>query len=131
MLSARCCVPRKGETREMEWLRGRGAGTGKNPVADLPRPRLYWSRHGRGVLKTAVTTTKSLQEEIRAMKKFVLGALYALCIVSFPAAAQGTLNSYQTVDIIASMSTVWSSLKEYIGCHVCKPMFSDDELKSG
>jgi len=40
------------------------------------------------------------------MMKFVLGALYALCIVSFPAAAQGTLNSYQTVDIKAPIWTV-------------------------
>jgi mxaD protein len=74
------------------------------------------------------TTT---QEEIRAMKKFVLGALYALCIVSFPAAAQGTLNSYQTVDIKAPIWDVWDAVKDFDGLHTWHPMFSDDELKSG
>ena len=65
------------------------------------------------------------------MKKFVLGALYALCIVSFPAGAQGTLNSYQTVDIKAPIWTVWDAVKDFDGLHTWHPMFSDDELKSG
>ena len=65
------------------------------------------------------------------MKKFVLGALYAFCIVSFPAAAQGTLNSYQTVDIKAPIWDVWDAVKDFDGLHTWHPMFSDDELKSG
>jgi len=65
------------------------------------------------------------------MMKFVLGALYALCIVSFPAAAQGTLNSYQTVDIKAPIWTVWDAVKDFDGLHTWHPMFADDELKSG
>ena len=65
------------------------------------------------------------------MKKFVLGALYALCIVSLPVAAQGTLNSYQTVDIKAPIWTVWDAVKDFDGLHTWHPMFSDDELKSG
>ena len=54
------------------------------------RSRAYTGPDTAGQSKIAVTTTKSLKEEIRTMKKFVLGALYALCVVSFPAAAQGT-----------------------------------------
>jgi mxaD protein len=65
------------------------------------------------------------------MKKFVLGALYALCIVSFPAAAPGTLNSFQTVDIKAPIWTVWDAVKEFDGVHTWHPMFANDELKSG
>jgi polyketide cyclase/dehydrase/lipid transport protein len=65
------------------------------------------------------------------MKKFVLGALYALCIVSFPAAAQGTLNSYQTVDIKSPIWTVWDAVKDFDGLHTWHPMFSDDQLQSG
>src|SRR5260370_10741361 len=64
------------------------------------------------------------------MMKFVLGALYALCIVSFPAAAQGTLNSYQTIDIKAPIWTVWDAVKAYDGLHKWHPMFADDELNS-
>ncbi|MGH8864491.1 MAG: SRPBCC family protein [Burkholderiales bacterium] len=65
------------------------------------------------------------------MKKFVLGALYALCIVSYPAAAQGTLNSFQTVDIKAPIWTVWDAVKDYDGLHNWHPMFSDDVIISG
>jgi len=52
-------------------------------------------------------------------------------MVSFPAAAQGTLNSYQTVDIKAPIWTVWDAVKDFDGLHTWHPMFSDDELKSG
>ena len=65
------------------------------------------------------------------MKKFVLWALYALCIVSFPATAQGILNSHQAVDIKASIWTVWDAVKDFDGVHKWHPMFSDDVFKSG
>ena len=65
------------------------------------------------------------------MKKFVLWALYALCTASFPATAQGILNSHQAVDIRASIWTVWDAVKDFDGLHKWHPMFSDDEIKSG
>ena len=65
------------------------------------------------------------------MKKFLLWALYALCTVSFPATAQGILNSHQAVDIRASIWSVWDAVKDFDGLHKWHPMFSDDEIKSG
>ena len=65
------------------------------------------------------------------MKKFVLWALYALCTASFPATAQGILNSHQAVDIRASIWTVWDAVKDFDGLHKWHPMFSDDVIKSG
>jgi hypothetical protein len=37
------------------------------------------------------------------MKKLVMWVLCAWCVVSLPAAAQGVLNAYQTVEIKASI----------------------------
>ncbi len=65
------------------------------------------------------------------MKKFVMGALCALCMVSLPAAAQGLLNSFQSVDIKASIWKVWDAVKDYDGLNKWHPMFSDDVIKSG
>jgi len=65
------------------------------------------------------------------MKKFVLCALYSLCMVSFQATAQGILNSHQSVDIRASIWTVWDAVKDFDGVPKWHPMFSDDVIKSG
>ena len=65
------------------------------------------------------------------MKKFVLWAFYSLFMVSFPVTAQGILNSYQSVDIKASIWTVWDAVKDFDGLHKWHPMFSDDVIKSG
>jgi mxaD protein len=52
-------------------------------------------------------------------------------MASFPAAAQGLLNSHQSVDIKASIWKVWDAVKDFDGLHRWHPMFSDDVLKSG
>jgi len=65
------------------------------------------------------------------MKRIVLCALYSLCMVSFQAAAQGILNSHQSVDIKASIWTVWDAVKDFDGVSKWHPMFSDDVIKSG
>jgi mxaD protein len=51
--------------------------------------------------------------------------------VSFPAAAQGLLNSHQSVEIKASIWRVWDAVKDFDGLHKWHPMFADDVLKSG
>lgn len=65
------------------------------------------------------------------MKKLVVWALCAACMVSLPAAAQGVLNAYQTVEIKASIWKVWDAVKDFDGLHKWHPMFADDVLKSG
>ncbi len=65
------------------------------------------------------------------MKKLAMWALCTLCMVSFPATAQGLLNSQQSVEIKASMWKVWDAVKDFDGLHRWHPMFADDVLKSG
>jgi len=65
------------------------------------------------------------------MKKLVMLALCTLCMVSVPAAAQGLLNSHQSVEIKASIWRVWDAVKDFDGLHKWHPMFADDVLKSG
>jgi hypothetical protein len=52
-------------------------------------------------------------------------------MVSFPAAAQGLLNSHQSVDVKASIWKVWDAVKDFDGLNKWHPMFSDDVIKSG
>ena len=65
------------------------------------------------------------------MKKVILGALYVLCTVSLPAAAQGVLNSHESIEIKASIWKVWDAVKDFDGLNNWHPMFSGDEIKSG
>ena len=65
------------------------------------------------------------------MKKFILGTLCALGMMSLPATADGLLNSFQTVDIKASIWRVWDAVKDFDGLNKWHPMFSDDVIKSG
>jgi len=65
------------------------------------------------------------------MKKLMLWALCTLCLSSLPAAAEGLLNSYQSVEIKASIWKVWEAVKDFDGLNNWHPMFSDDVLKSG
>ena len=65
------------------------------------------------------------------MKKLVMWALCTLFTASFPAAAEGMLNSYQTVEIKASIWKVWDAVKDFDGLNKWHPMFSDDVIKSG
>lgn len=65
------------------------------------------------------------------MKKLVAWVLCTACMVSLPAAAQGLLNAYQTVEIKASIWKVWDAVKDFDGLHKWHPMFADDVLKSG
>jgi mxaD protein len=52
-------------------------------------------------------------------------------MVSFPVAAQGLLNSHQSVDVKASIWKVWDAVKDFDGLNKWHPMFSDDMIKSG
>ena len=65
------------------------------------------------------------------MKKFVVGTLCALCMVSLPATAQGLLNAFQTVEIKTSIWKVWDAVKDFDGLNKWHPMFADDVIKSG
>jgi hypothetical protein len=65
------------------------------------------------------------------MKKFILGTLCALSMMSLPATADGLLNSFQTVDIKASIWRVWDAVKDFDGVAKWHPMFSDDVIRSG
>src|ERR1700730_3739957 len=66
-----------------------------------------------------------------AMKKIILGALYLLCMASLPAAAQGLLNSHESIDIKSSIWKVWDAVKDFDGLATWHPMFTDDTIKSG
>jgi mxaD protein len=52
-------------------------------------------------------------------------------MVSFPVAAQGLLNSHQSVDVKASIWKVWDAVKDFDSLNKWHPMFSDDMIKSG
>lgn len=64
-------------------------------------------------------------------RKLLMGALAALCFASLPAAAQGVMNSYQTVEIKAPIWDVWDAVKDFDSLPNWHPVFSDDVLKSG
>lgn len=64
-------------------------------------------------------------------RKLLTGALAALCFTGLPAAAQGVLNSYQTVEIKAQIWDVWEAVKDFDSLPSWHPVFSDDVLKSG
>ena len=66
-----------------------------------------------------------------SFRKFLTGALAAFCLSGLPAAAQGILNSYQTVEIKASIWDVWDAVKDFDSLPSWHPVFSDDVLKSG
>jgi hypothetical protein len=63
------------------------------------------------------------------MKKLLLAA--ALLIAPLGAHAQGTLNSYQTVDIRASADKVWGIIKGFETLHSWHPAFSSAKIISG
>ncbi len=65
------------------------------------------------------------------MKKVIVGALYVLCTMSLPAAAQGVLNSHESIEIRASIWKVWDAVKDFEGLNTWHPMFSSDVIKSG
>jgi hypothetical protein len=63
------------------------------------------------------------------MKKLLLAA--ALLIVPLGAHAQGTLNSYQTVDIKASADKVWGIIKGFDTLQNWHPAFSSAKIIGG
>jgi mxaD protein len=65
------------------------------------------------------------------MKRLLLWALSALCLASFSARADGPLNSYQTVDVKASIQDVWDAVKDFDSLQKWHPIFGNDQLKSG
>lgn len=65
------------------------------------------------------------------MKKAILGALCILCAASWPAAAQGILNTYESIEIKAPILKVWDTVKDFDGMDKWHPMFSSDVIKSG
>jgi mxaD protein len=54
-----------------------------------------------------------------------------LGLLSLPAAAQGLLNSWQSVTIDAPVEKVWEAVKDFDGLATWHPMFSSGVIKSG
>ena len=65
------------------------------------------------------------------MKKTLIGALCLLFTASVPAAAQGILNSHESIEIKAPVAKVWDAVKDFDGLNTWHPMFSSDVIKSG
>ena len=65
------------------------------------------------------------------MKKAILGTLCLLFTTSLPAAAQGVLNSHESIEIRAAIWKVWDAVKDFDGLSNWHPMFSGSEIKSG
>ena len=65
------------------------------------------------------------------MKKAMLAVLAILCTASWPAVAQGILNSYESIEIKAPIGKVWNAVKDFDGLDKWHPMFSSDVIKSG
>ncbi|HKB84403.1 MAG TPA: SRPBCC family protein [Burkholderiales bacterium] len=65
------------------------------------------------------------------MKKLAVWAFCTLGMVSLPVAAEGLLNSFQSVEIRASIWKVWDAVKDFDSLNKWHPMFSDDVIKSG
>lgn len=65
------------------------------------------------------------------MKKIISAVLVVLCAASLPAAAQGVLNSHESIEIKASIWKVWDAVKDFDGLNNWHPMFSSDVIKSG
>jgi hypothetical protein len=63
------------------------------------------------------------------MRKLLL--MGALLLAPLAAHAQGTLNSYQTVDIQASADKVWGIIKSFETLHNWHPAFSSAKIISG
>jgi mxaD protein len=57
--------------------------------------------------------------------------LCIVCLSSLPAAAQGLLNSHESIEIKASIWEVWDAVKDFDGLDKWHPMFSSDVIKSG
>jgi mxaD protein len=66
----------------------------------------------------------------RILKTAILGAA-CLFAASLPAAAQGILNSHESIEIRAPAGKVWDAVKDFDGLHRWHPMFSADTIKSG
>jgi mxaD protein len=65
------------------------------------------------------------------MNKFSLVLLWALFAMSQPAAAEGLLNSHESIEIRASIWKIWDAVKDFDSLDKWHPMFSSDEIKSG
>lgn len=65
------------------------------------------------------------------MKKSLFIAVLAMLCMPFVAAAQSTLNAYQTVEIAAPAKKVWDMAKVWNNLHGWHPVFSNAELTSG
>lgn len=65
------------------------------------------------------------------MKKIVVWALSALFLTSGLAAAQGMLNSSQSVEIKGSIWRVWEAVKDFDGLVNWHPAFSESVIISG
>lgn len=61
----------------------------------------------------------------------MLGALCFLCATSLPVAAQGILNTHESIGIEAPAAKVWDAVKDFDGLHNWHPMFSGTAIKSG
>jgi mxaD protein len=65
------------------------------------------------------------------MKKFLLAGLAFLGMAGGPAAAEGILNTHESIEIRAPIGKVWDTVKDFDGLNNWHPMFSSDVIKSG
>jgi len=65
------------------------------------------------------------------MKKSVLAGLVFLWMAGGPAAAEGILNTHESIEIRAPLGKVWDAVKDFDGLDKWHPMFSSDVIKSG
>jgi mxaD protein len=65
------------------------------------------------------------------MKKTTIGALCVLSAWSLSAAAQGILNSHESIEIDAPVARVWEAVRDFDGLDKWHPMFSSDVIRSG
>jgi mxaD protein len=65
------------------------------------------------------------------MRKVLVMAFWAACAMSQSAAAEGLLNSHESIEIRASIWRVWDAVKDFDSLNKWHPMFSSDEIKSG
>ncbi len=65
------------------------------------------------------------------MKTLLKLALASFAILTFPAHAENTLNSYASIRITSTASAVWDVVKDFDGLENWLPVFSAADYKSG
>ena len=65
------------------------------------------------------------------MNKALLAVLWVFSAAGGPVAAEGLLNTHESIEIRAPVGKVWDAVKDFDGLNNWHPMFSSDVIKSG